>query len=54
MEDKKEQKFKAIPVNGSTNYNKSSGFGKSILVPFISGVLGCTIVIRNLFWCSFN
>ena len=48
-----EAKFKAIPVTGSTSYNKSSknnsGFGKSVLIPFISGMLGCSVVIGTCF-----
>lgn len=46
-----ESKFKAIPVTGSTSYNKSShsGFGKSVLLPFISGVVGCSVVIGTCF-----
>ena len=51
--EKNETKFIAIPVTGSTSYNKSSknssGFGKSVLLPFVSGVLGCTIVIGTCF-----
>lgn len=48
-----ETKFKAIPVTGGTSSNKSTknttGFGKSVLVPFISGVVGCSIVIGTCF-----
>lgn len=54
--DEKEQnnaKFKAIPVTGSASYEKSdrpkSGFGKSVIIPFISGVVGCTFVIGTCF-----
>ena len=54
--DEKEQnnaKFKAIPVTGSASYEKSdrpkSGFGKSVIIPFISGVVGCTVVIGTYF-----
>lgn len=51
--EKNETKFKAIPVTGSTSYNKSSknhsGFGKSILIPFVSGALGCVVVIGTCF-----
>lgn len=51
--EKNETKFKAIPVTGSTAYNKSSknhsGFGKSVLIPFVSGVLGCSVVIGTCF-----
>ena len=47
------QKFKAIPVTGSTSYNKSkknkSGFGKSVMLPFVSGVVGCSVVIGTCF-----
>lgn len=49
----KETKFKAVPVTGSTSYSKaqktSSGFGKSVLLPFVSGVLGCSLVIGACF-----
>lgn len=51
--EKNQTKFKAIPVTGGTSYNKSSkpksGFGKSVLIPFISGVLGCSVVIGTCF-----
>ena len=50
---KNETKFKAIPVTGSTSYSNtsknSSGFGKSVLLPFVSGVVGCTVVIGTCF-----
>lgn len=50
---KNETKFKAIPVTGSTSYSNtsknSSGFGKSVLLPFVSGVIGCTVVIGTCF-----
>ena len=51
--EKNEAKFKAIPVTGSTSYNKSSKnnseFGKSVLIPFVSGILGCSVVIGTCF-----
>ena len=51
--EKSEVKFKAIPVTGSTSYNSSSknssGFGKSVLLPFVSGVVGCSVVIGTCF-----
>ena len=51
--EKKDVKFKAIPVDGSSSYGKSSknssGFGKSVLVPFVSGVVGCAVVIGTCF-----
>ena len=51
--EKNNTKFKAIPVTGSASYEKTekskSGFGKSVLIPFISGVVGCTVVIGTCF-----
>lgn len=51
--EKNDTKFKAIPVTGSTissNSDKNkSGFGKSVIIPFVSGVLGCTVVIGTCF-----
>ena len=51
--EKNESKFKAIPVTGSTSYSKSqkndSGFGKSVLLPFTSGIVGCAVVIGTCF-----
>lgn len=46
-----ETKFKAIPTTGNIVYNKStnSGFGKSVLLPFVSGVVGCSVVIGTCF-----
>ena len=46
-----EGKFKAIPTTSATSYNKTSktGFGKSVLLPFISGAVGCSIVIGTCF-----
>lgn len=50
--NEQDKKFKAVYPNNSTTINNqktSSGFGKSILVPFISGVLGCSVVIGTCF-----
>lgn len=51
--EKNESKFKAIPVTGSTSYSKSqkndSGFGRSVLLPFTSGIVGCAVVIGTCF-----
>ena len=33
----------------TTNYKESSGFGKSVLIPFASGVLGATLVVGTCF-----
>ena len=47
------QKFKAIPVTGTVSSKKTernkSGFGKSVMLPFISGVVGCSVVIGTCF-----
>ena len=42
--------FKNV-INMNKNYNKKS-FGKNFAVPFLSGALGCALVIRNMFWSS--
>ena len=55
--EKIETKFKAVPVNSSTSYDKKSnknkssntGFGKTILIPFVSGIVGCSVVIGTCF-----
>ena len=31
-----------------------SSFGKSVLLPFFSGIVGCGVVLRHMFWSSFN
>lgn len=41
--------FKNV-INTNKSYNKS--FGQNFAVPFLSGALGCALVIRNLFWSS--
>ena len=41
-------KFKTISAN-SKNDNLSSGFGRGVLIPFVSGVLGCSVVIGTCF-----
>lgn len=51
--EKNDAKFKAIPITGSSSYDKSSnnksGFGKSVIIPFVSGILGCSVVIGTCF-----
>ncbi len=55
MDENKNQdtKFTAIPVTSKTSYEKKeknkSGFGKTILLPFFSGVVGCSVVIGTCF-----
>lgn len=46
--EENESKFKKISVTGSTSNNKT-GFGKSVLLPFISGVVGCSVVLGTCF-----
>ena len=45
-----ENEFKNV-INSGNSYHKNS-FKRTIAVPFLSGVLGCSLVIRNLLWCS--
>ncbi|MFR6021778.1 MAG: S1C family serine protease [Clostridia bacterium] len=54
--EKNETKFKAIPVTGSSSYNKNeksqknkTGFGKTVILPFVSGVVGCSVVLGTCF-----
>ena len=45
-----ENKFEVISSKVSNaNFKNHSSFGKSIFLPFISGVLGCSIVIGTCF-----
>ncbi len=51
--EKKDAKFKTVQVNGKPIYEKksksSSGFGKTVLIPFVSGALGCVVIIGTCF-----
>ena len=48
--EENENRFEVISSrNYNTNYKKSSGFGKTILLPFFSGILGCSLVIGTCF-----
>ena len=50
MEENNENRFEVISgKNYSINYKQSSGFGKTILLPFISGIAGCALVIGTCF-----
>lgn len=52
MEENDKLKFKAIPVQGSSLYNnkkEKSDFSKTVLIPFISGIVGCSVVIGTCF-----
>ena len=51
-ENQKNSKF--ITVNDTNKYNEKkvknkSGFGKTVLLPFFSGVVGCALVIGTCF-----
>lgn len=56
-EKKENSKFKTVSNNGSYNtvyeidnsQKHKSGFGKSIVLPFFSGVVGCALVIGTCF-----
>lgn len=42
-------------IYGNETVSKSKvGFGKSILLPFVSGIVGCAVVLRYLLWHSIN
>lgn len=48
--EENENKFEVISGrNYQTTYKQSSGFGKTILLPFLSGVVGCALVIGTCF-----
>ena len=55
--EENEKSFKTVknPNTYKNIYNSSTksklGFGKGILLPFLSGVV-CSLVIRYLFWSS--
>ena len=48
--DENENRFEVISSKTSkANFKQSNGFGKSVLVPFFSGILGCSLVIGTCF-----
>ena len=48
--EENENRFEVISGrNYNTNYKQSNGFGKTILLPFISGIVGCALVIGTCF-----
>ena len=48
--DENENRFEVISGKTSkTNFKHSNGFGKSILLPFFSGIVGCSLVIGTCF-----
>lgn len=48
--EENENRFEVISGrNYNTNYKQSNGFGKTILLPFISGIAGCALVIGTCF-----
>lgn len=52
MEDNNENKFEVISSKASNaNFKKLNvnGFGKTVLLPFVSGIVGCSIVIGTCF-----
>ena len=50
MEENNENRFEVISGRNYTkNYRQSNGFGKTILLPFISGIAGCVLVIGTCF-----
>jgi len=48
--DENENRFEVISgINYNTNSKQSTGFGKTVLLPFISGIAGCALVIGTCF-----
>lgn len=48
--DENEKRFEVISSKTSqANFKKSNGFGKSVLIPFFSGIVGCSLVIGTCF-----
>ncbi len=48
--DENENKFEVISSKTSkANFKQTNGFGKSVLVPFFSGIIGCSLVIGTCF-----
>lgn len=48
--EENENTFKSANVKKSNN----SGYFKSVILPFISGIIGASLVIRYLFWNTKN
>lgn len=50
VKEKKNTNFKAVTNSSMYNTKKSkSGFGRSVVLPFCSGVIGCVVVIGTCF-----
>ena len=48
--DENGNRFEVISSKTSNaNFKKSNGFGKTVLVPFVSGIMGCALVIGTCF-----
>ena len=48
--EENENKFEVIfNKNANSDYEKTNGFGKTILLPFISGIAGCKKGISSIF-----
>jgi len=48
--EENENRFEIISEkNFNENYNQSNGFAKTILLPFMSGIVGCALVIGTCF-----
>ena len=48
--EENENKFEVIfNKNATSDYEKTNGFGKTILLPFLSGIAGCALVIGTCF-----
>ncbi len=60
--DENQKNFKAVqnPNTYKVTYKNEPknkvkiGFGKSVLLPFVSGIVGCSVVLRYMLWNSFG
>ena len=48
-ENKRETTYTVVNYSNPKKEKKESSFGKSVLLPFVSGVLGATLVIGTCF-----
>lgn len=48
--EENENTFKSVSAQKTNN----SGYFKTIILPFVSGIIGASLVVRNLFWNTKN
>ena len=45
--------YKDVYKNENTSSKTKIGFGKGVLLPFLSGIVGCSVVLRHMFRSTF-